>query len=122
VTEIFLQSSKTGRPAVRLQVSLIFTEFTKLQSDQSTEPITIKAGSKYHIPPFNKSEPKDCTRNLYEGSSKMHYWRRLGVYRDDKAEKAFREQGNLSCASYMEFLMDKVPQEHVAHFNNAAIT
>jgi hypothetical protein len=106
---------------VRIQASFIFTDFAPLQADKSTEPFTIQPGSKYVQPSFNKSEAYEYSENLFKDSAKMHYWRRLELYRDEKAEKAFRQQGRLATAAWMNMPLEKVPDKDVAHFNNAAI-
>jgi len=106
---------------VRLQARFIFTNFTKNQTDSSTDYLSLQPNSQFYTPFPCISDPNDNRKSQYDGNKKVHSWRRLGVYRDFKAQELFRQKGELSCAGYMNFLKEQVKDEDIAHFNNAAI-
>lgn len=106
---------------IRIQARLIYTDYSKNHADGSADYLTLQPGSRYY-PTFPcLTDPKDITKNQFEGNGKIAARNRMAVYRDQKAQEAFNERGELSRAGYMHFLNEKVEIKDVAHFNYAAI-
>jgi hypothetical protein len=106
---------------IRLQARFIYTDFSKNHTDPSTDRLSLRPDSSYYTAFPCLSEPGENRKSQYQDYKKIHFRNHLGVYRDLKAEMAFKEKGELSCAGYMNFLQENVAKADVAHFNNAAI-
>ncbi|UZJ51637.1 hypothetical protein CBS101457_000957 [Exobasidium rhododendri] len=114
-------SAKNNEMMIRLQTRFIYTNFAKSQGDPSTAYIGLQSGSPF-CPTFPcLSEPDENQKSQYEGSTKVNLRHRLALYRDYKAQEAFKTRGELHCAGYMKFLKEQVSDSKVAQFNNVAV-
>jgi hypothetical protein len=106
----------------RLQTRFVFTNFTKSKSNPATDYLTVKPDSSYY-PTFPcVSKPGDCSGvNALEMYNKVRYRKRLYVHRDEEAHKGHRQRSELHYTGYIGFLKEKVEEEDIAQFNNAAV-